>query len=367
MSAVLPSSRVHARSALARWDLLFIVLASAHGLLLLTWPSIPLLAITLWWGTNTVAHNFIHRPFFQSRWMNAAFSSYLSVLFGFPQSLWRDRHLAHHAGLRSRLRLSWLLALEILVVILLWVTLVTTAPVFTWSVYLPGWLAGLALCQLQGYFEHRGETTSHYGQVYNMLFFNDGYHREHHARPGVRWRELPRFTESDSRASRWPAVLRWIECLNLCLLERAVLHSSFLQRVVIGKHERAMRQLLHSIPRPASVGIVGGGLFPRTALILERLLPDSRLVLIDLSLENLSIASRFLTVDAVYLNQRFDASQRSDHDLLIVPLALIGDREAIYANPPADHVFVHDWIWRRRGESAVVSWLLLKRLNLVRR
>ena len=30
-------------------------------------------------------------------------------------------------------------------------------------------------------------------------------------------------------------------------------------------------------------------------------------------------------------------------------------------------VLVHDWIWARRGRGVVVSWLLLKRLNLVAR
>ena len=34
---------------------------------------------------------------------------------------------------------------------------------------------------------------------------------------------------------------------------------------------------------------------------------------------------------------------------------------------PARAVAVHDWIWHRRGEGFVVSFLLLKRLNLVRR
>jgi len=28
---------------------------------------------------------------------------------------------------------------------------------------------------------------------------------------------------------------------------------------------------------------------------------------------------------------------------------------------------VHDWIWHRRGEGVIVSWALLKRLNLVKR
>ena len=43
-----------------------------------------------------------------------------------------------------------------------------------------------------------------------------------------------------------------------------------------------------------------------------------------------------------------------------------GDRRAIYARPPAPIVLVHDWIWRRRGESRIVSLALLKRINLVR-
>ncbi|MFY0540200.1 hypothetical protein [Nannocystis pusilla] len=38
-------------------------------------------------------------------------------------------------------------------------------------------------------------------------------------------------------------------------------------------------------------------------------------------------------------------------DLVIVPLALVGDREAVYAagGPPR---LVHEWIWRRRGSRA---------------
>ena len=36
--------------------------------------------------------------------LNTAFSCYLSLLLGFPQSLWRARHLAHH-GARALNRL----------------------------------------------------------------------------------------------------------------------------------------------------------------------------------------------------------------------------------------------------------------------
>ena len=89
----------------ARWldsDALLIALALAHGCLLLLWPSIPLVAIGLWWNANTISHNFIHRPFFHARAMNRAFSCYLSLLLGLPQSLWRARHLAHHGARGTR-------------------------------------------------------------------------------------------------------------------------------------------------------------------------------------------------------------------------------------------------------------------------
>ena len=52
-------------------------------------------------------------------------------------------------------------------------------------------------------------------------------------------------------------------------------------------------------------------------------------------------------------------------DLVVVPLALRGSKAEFYRTPPAPHVLIHDWLWRPRGGSMVVSWLLLKRLNLV--
>ena len=53
-------------------------------------------------------------------------------------------------------------------------------------------------------------------------------------------------------------------------------------------------------------------------------------------------------------------------DLVVVPLAYVGDKQAFFDAPPAPIVIVHDWIWTRRGtRSAIVSWWLLKRLNRV--
>jgi hypothetical protein len=333
-----------------------------------------IIAIALWWNANTISHNFIHRPFFRTRAMNAAFSCYLSLLLGFPQSLWRARHLAHHAdhhlehdGARGWRGLRFE-SLDFVAALALWGALLVFAPRFVLTVYLPGYLCGLGLCALQGRYEHIRGTVSHYGRLYNILFFNDGYHVEHHARPGMNWRELRREWRGEGNSSRYPAVIRWLEHVNLCALERLVLRLPVLQRFVIDRHERAFRALITKLPPDhvtSRVGIVGGGLFPRTAIILRRLPPQWRLTLIDLSAENLDIARRFVAGDVEYVNKRFDPAEPCDFDLLIIPLSLVGDRRVIYQRPPAPVVLAHDWIWRSRGTSVVVSWLLLKRLNLV--
>jgi hypothetical protein len=119
-----------------------------------------------------------------------------------------------------------------------------------------------------------------------------------------------------------------------------------------------------------SVTIVGGGLFPRTALILGELLPDARLIIVDSDAENLKTARGFLdgNVDCrsiEYDNKRYVPGESRDCDLTVIPLCLEGDRAAIYSHPPSPAVLVHDWIWRPRGTGMVVSAALLKRLNLV--
>jgi hypothetical protein len=187
-----------------------------------------------------------------------------------------------------------------------------------------------------------------------------------------------------------------LEIVNLCALERWVLKSIWLRRFVLQRHQQAFRRL--QLPHASSIGIVGGGLFPRTALILRRLMPESTLILIDQDADNLEIARTFLSQneeleinlatqpptlfdnprfasipiqeqlsDVQFFNERFVSSARCDFDLLVIPLAFDGNRQNIYEHPPAKAVLVHDWIWRPRGASVIVSYLLLKRLNLVTR
>ena len=352
------------RTSHAYWDGLLIALALTHGGLIVLSPSVPLIAIGLWWNANTISHNFIHRPFFRSRFANSAFSLYLTLLLGFPQSLWRARHLEHH-GVRDRSKLK-IEPLDLAGAAALWGTLILLAPDFVFAVYLPGFLAGLGLCFVQGHYEHAHGTISHYSSLYNLLLFNDGYHVEHHRRPGVHWRELRYERVAEASESRWPAVLRWLECANLCALERLALRFAAIRRFVLACHERALRTLAVEALPISSVGIVGGGLFPRTAIILGRLIPRARLSIIEMNPANIDTARNFLG-DVHYVRERFEPASNCDYDLLVIPLAFVGNRDAFYRNPPAKFVLVHDWIWRRRGESAIVSLLLLKRLNMVKR
>ena len=120
-------------------------------------------------------------------------------------------------------------------------------------------------------------------------------------------------------------------------------------------------------------------MFPRTALILRELQPAARLVIVDCDARNLETARSFLQPrgflqpgvfyqgDVEYRNARFMPGESSKSDLTVIPLCFEGDRSAIYRTPPSPFVLVHDWIWRRRGVSSVVSVVLLKRVNLVQK
>jgi hypothetical protein len=348
------------------WDAMLVTLAAGHGALLVAVPSAPVIALGLWWNSNTVAHWFIHRPYFGPRPLNLLFSLYLSLLLGIPQALWRERHLAHHAGVTHRWRWSRQLFVESCAVLLLWTLLLCSVPHFFLGVYLPGYFAGLGICLLHGHYEHAQGTTSHYGLLYNLLFFNDGYHVEHHAHPSEHWTRLLR-QHDQVPGSRWPAVLRWLEWFSLDGLERCVLHSSRLQRFMLARHERAFRRLLREPVPIHSVVIVGGGLFPRTLLVLQQILPTAEFTILDAKRENLETVERFVESPVNLINAWYTPEAVQDFDLVIFPLAFRGDRAELYHRPPARRVIIHDWIWKRSGPGVVVSWLLLKRLNLVLR
>src|SRR6185436_14162185 len=209
---------------------------------------------------------------------------------------------------------------------------------------------------------------SHHGQLYNWLFFNDGYHAEHHARPGRHWTRL-RQLPCPTAVSRWPPILQWLEFVSLDGLEELVCRHAGLQRFVLRAHERAFSRLLSCAPAPRRIVIVGGGLFPRSAIVLRGLFPKATLVLVDQRADRLERARAFLQEHVEFI-VGFCAPSNWESiagpaELLIVPLALQGSKEGFYRGAPRTSVLIHDWLWRRHNPSAIVSLLLLKRLNLV--
>lgn len=164
-------------------------------------------------------------------------------------------------------------------------------------------------------------------------------------------------------------------------LERLALACAPLQRRLVADHARAIRALMptlaclsgqdpQALPHtPWSIAVVGGGLFPRTALALARVWPAARVTIVDADADHLERARRVLAIhvstDVTFVHATWDPRTPHRHHLVILPLALVGDRDAVYdaAGPPR---LVHDWLWRRRGRGGVViAWWLLKRLNLV--
>jgi hypothetical protein len=356
---------------------------SATGSLGVAVGTAATVGLAICWASNTISHNHLHNPLFRARALNRLFSLYLSVLLAVPQSFWRARHFWHHAGepAHKRPRLDARARLEAGLAVAFWGLVALVAPRFFFCAWAPGYLLGLGLCKLQGELEHPDGpgAVSHYGKLYNLIWFNDGHHVEHHAQPRAHWTELPGLRAPDAASALPPLVraaarLRPVRIKNALLgwLERWVLCSRLLQRFMLATHERAFRPLLGRLGRLERVAVVGGGLFPRTAILLRRLLPAAEVVVVEMSAEHIALArahlerseggaGRIRFVQAVYDPARGIPGA----DLVVIPLAFDGDRAALERTVGAP-LLVHDWIWRPSRESRVVSWLLFKRLSLLR-
>src|SRR3989442_14769803 len=224
----------------------------------------------------------------------------------------------------------------------MWALLVEHSPKFFVGVYLPGYAARLLLCHIHGYFEHAQGTKPTCGILYNMPFFNDGSPVEHPSWPAEHWTRLPGRIVRGASTSRWPPVLRWIDAVNLEMLERLALRSSVIQKFLLTTHERALRKLLPKLPRVRTVQIVGGGMFPRTAILLQRLLPEAEITIVDANAESIRTAKGFIGDGIKLVHESFVPVHFVNADLMVIPLSFIGDRDAVYKSPPAANVLIHD-------------------------
>jgi fatty acid desaturase len=218
------------------------------------WVSVSLgclYAVSISWNINGVSHNFIHTPYFRPRWLNYAFSLLESIAIGFSQTYYDWIHMRHHVGNSDRQdehgeTVDWISLYRhgkdgkpesvwgytFLSVFRdnigdvhkaiaksspfdarwarfeLWtfLALAFAALVYNWKALLflvPFYYLGNCLSSLNGYYEHfHGNPdvplawgVSSYNNLYNFLWFGNGYHAEHHYRPRMHWTNMRRFHE----------------------------------------------------------------------------------------------------------------------------------------------------------------------------
>ncbi len=208
-------------------------------------------SIAIDWNISSIAHNLIHNPPFRWRPLNLAFSLLESVTMGFSQMFYDQIHTRHHMGNSDRKwengeTIDWLsiyrhsgtdepenvwaytflgyfrddprkIFREIhrkrpfdawfgVFEIATWVCLCFVAAFFNWKFllyYIPFYYFGHCLAFLNGYYLHYGSNpdvpiawgVSSYQQLYNWVWFNAGYHAEHHFRPKLHWTKLKTLRE----------------------------------------------------------------------------------------------------------------------------------------------------------------------------
>ena len=206
-------------------------------------------AISISWNINGISHNFIHTPYFRPRWMNYAFSLLESLAIGFSQTYYRWVHMRHHVGNSDRPdahghTVDWLSIYrhgkdgrpenvwgytikgffrdDLAEIhrsiakrkpfnatwgrfeLFAFFALALAALAYDWRAmlfYVPFYFIGNCLSSLNGYYEHlygnpdkpMAWGVSSYNRIYNLLWFGNGYHAEHHYRPSTHWTVIRKF------------------------------------------------------------------------------------------------------------------------------------------------------------------------------
>jgi len=229
---------------------IFLVFTRVH----LAWQlKVPLMALmgivysfSISWNINGISHNFIHNRYFNSTLLNRLFSLLESVDCLFSQVMYDYVHRRHHMGNADRpgedgQTIDWLSIYahghdghaesmwsyfflqffrddpkrtlrEITahnateakwgrMEMGLTGAVMVTGFLMSWKFmvfFMPFWYLGHCLSNLNGYFEHFGGNpdvpmawgVSSYHKLYNLVWFNNGYHAEHHYRPRAHWTRM---------------------------------------------------------------------------------------------------------------------------------------------------------------------------------
>jgi fatty acid desaturase len=212
------------------------------------WVLVPAFVVVAWsycWNLQCISHNFIHNPYFKNVWLNRAFSVLETLAIGVPHVLYHHYHMNHHWGdndrkgpdgstrdwssiyrhsrderpepfwkyclvgffrvetsavVRTAARHRHLsqLAVETVVLIGFWAVMAVVNWRYFAFFYLPSYYLGWVLSYAEGYLEHYGaqpgnpfaNSVSSYNRLYNLLWFNNGYHQEHHWDPKRHWTRM---------------------------------------------------------------------------------------------------------------------------------------------------------------------------------
>jgi fatty acid desaturase len=228
------------------------------------------------WNLQCISHNFIHNPFFRSAALNRAFGVLESLCIGMPHILYHHYHLNHHAGdndrkgpdgttrdwssiyrygkgdeaesfwrycllsffrveitpvvrvcIRHGRRHVQQCILETIVLGAFWVVLLTMNWRYLAFFYLPSFFLGWVVSYAEGYLEHYdaqpgnpfANSVSSYNRLYNLLWFNNGYHQEHHWDPKCHWTRMrqlheqirPQMVANRTRVLRGPHLTGFLE------------------------------------------------------------------------------------------------------------------------------------------------------------
>ena len=232
-------------------------------------------AVSISWNINSVAHFFIHNAYFKSSFLNQFFSLMQSLTMAFSQTFYDNVHRRHHSGnsdlqdvngdtvdwlsiyrygkngapenvwayslkgffrdepgvifneiKRRNVRLAWFGVFEIFCVIVM----VIIGFILNWKFmlfWIPFYYLGNCLSSLNGFYEHYlgnpnlpiAWGVSSYNWLYNITWFNNGYHAEHHYRPKYHWSKMRELKSQIAdqqkvagvRVIKWPHALGFLE------------------------------------------------------------------------------------------------------------------------------------------------------------
>jgi fatty acid desaturase len=241
------------------------------------WVLVPAFIAVAWSycrNMQCISHNFIHNPYFSNDWLNRAFGVLESLALGVPHVLYLHYHMNHHFGdndakgpdgttkdwssiyrygPHDRPESFWKyviisffrvevtpvvivaarnhhlpqLAIETVALTAFWAAMLVMDWRYFVIFYLPSYYVGWVLSYAEGYLEHFraqpgnqfANSVSSYNALYNFLWFNNGYHQEHHWDPEVHWTKMrqlheqikPQLTANHTRVLRGPHFTALIE------------------------------------------------------------------------------------------------------------------------------------------------------------